>query len=253
MRRSLAVSLAGAAPSRHLLLCCASARAAAAPPLPPGLLARHLHATPRADSAVALVGGLTIAAGAMAARYALQVYDKAQGPAPPSDGSSSSASSEESSSSSGSSSRDKSAADDSGSGSSSSSSSSSSSDAKADGGAAAGGFSFQKSWGAEMLAKRFYRGGFEEKMTRREAALILGVRESATPERVRDRHRKMLMLNHPDMGGSTFLAEKVRRCCCARAPRGPGRSHFCSPRSPPLCSRSQVNEAKDFLLGKGTR
>jgi hypothetical protein len=61
-----------------------------------------------------------------------------------------------------------------------------------------------------MLAKRFYRGGFEEKMTRREAALILGVRESATPERVRDRHRKMLMLNHPDMGGSTFLAEKVR-------------------------------------------
>ena len=76
--------------------------------------------------------------------------------------------------------------------------------------AASGGFSFQKSWGAEMLAKRFYRGGFEDKMTRREAALILGVRESATPERIRDRHRKMLMLNHPDMGGSTFLAEKVR-------------------------------------------
>ena len=83
MRRSLAVSLAGAAPSRHLLLCCTSAHAAAAPPLPPGLLARHLHATPRAHNAVALVGGLTIAAGAMAARYALQVYDKAQGPAPP--------------------------------------------------------------------------------------------------------------------------------------------------------------------------
>ena len=216
MRRSLAVSLAGAAPSRHLLLCCAGARAAAAPPLPPGLLARHLHASPRAHSAVALVGGLTVAAGAMAARYALQVYDRAQGPAPPSDGSSTSASSEESSSSSSSSSssRDKSAAAD-----DSSSSGSSSSDAKADGGAAAGGFSFQKSWGAEMLAKRFYRGGFEEKMTRREAALILGVRESATPERVRDRHRKMLMLNHPDMGGSTFLAEKVRRCVLRAAAR----------------------------------
>jgi DnaJ family protein C protein 19 len=56
-----------------------------------------------------------------------------------------------------------------------------------------------------MWAKRFYRGGFEDKMTRREAALILGVRESATTDRIRERHRKMLILNHPDMGGSTFL------------------------------------------------
>ena len=105
-----------------------------------------------------------------------------------------------------------------------------------------------------MLAKRFYRGGFEEKMTRREAALILGVRESATPERVRDRHRKMLMLNHPDMGGSTFLAEKVRRRLRAAArPAAQAAPHCAHPRSPPLCSRPQVNEAKDFLLGKGTR
>lgn len=34
-------------------------------------------------------------------------------------------------------------------------------------------------------------------------------RESATPERVRDRHRKLLMLNHPDTGGSTFVASKI--------------------------------------------
>lgn len=60
-----------------------------------------------------------------------------------------------------------------------------------------------------MLAKRFYRGGFEDKMTRREAALILGVRESADPSRIRDRHRKLLMNNHPDTGGSTFLASKI--------------------------------------------
>jgi DnaJ family protein C protein 19 len=222
MRRSLA-QFTQLAASQPLLLRCAGTRAAAAPPqLPPGLLARHLHATPRAPSAVALVGGLTVAAGAMAARYALQAYEKAQGPAPPSDGSSSSSSSSsEESSSSGasssgsSSSRDKAqgAAADGG------------SEAKADGGggsaAAGGGFSFQKSWGAEMLAKRFYRGGFEEKMTRREAALILGVRESATPERVRDRHRKMLMLNHPDMGGSTFLAEKVRTARAQAPPPTP--------------------------------
>lgn len=34
-------------------------------------------------------------------------------------------------------------------------------------------------------------------------------RESATPQRIRDRHRKMLMLNHPDTGGSTFIASKL--------------------------------------------
>jgi len=33
----------------------------------------------------------------------------------------------------------------------------------------------QKAWGAEFLSKRFYKGGFEEKMNKREAALVLGV------------------------------------------------------------------------------
>jgi DnaJ family protein C protein 19 len=107
-----------------------------------------------------------------------------------------------------------------------------------------------------MLAKRFYRGGFEEKMTRREAALILGVRESATPERIRDRHRKMLMLNHPDMGGSTFLSEKVgaraRWLVQRQAVRhSPGPLSLTHSHALPLAP--QVNEAKDFLLGKGNK
>lgn len=46
------------------------------------------------------------------------------------------------------------------------------------GGAAAG----AASMGA---AKRFYEGGFEPKMTRREAALVLGIRELAAAEKVR--------------------------------------------------------------------
>ena len=60
-----------------------------------------------------------------------------------------------------------------------------------------------------FFARRFYDGPFEAKMTRREAALILGVRESAAPDRIKDAHRRILRINHPDIGGSTFLAGKV--------------------------------------------
>ena len=61
------------------------------------------------------------------------------------------------------------------------------------------------------FGKRFYKGAFEPKMTRREAALILGVRESASRERIREAHRRVLMLNHPDTGGSTLLATKINQ------------------------------------------
>ena len=50
---------------------------------------------------------------------------------------------------------------------------------------------------------------FDDKMTRREAALILGIRETAPPERIKAAHRRILVLNHPDTGGSTFLATKI--------------------------------------------
>ena len=48
-------------------------------------------------------------------------------------------------------------------------------------------------------------------MTRREAALILGVRQNASKERIREAHRRVLMLNHPDTGGSTMLATKINQ------------------------------------------
>ena len=56
---------------------------------------------------------------------------------------------------------------------------------------------------------KYYEGGFEDKMTRREAALILGVRESSSAQRVKEAHRKLLILNHPDTGGSTYLSGKI--------------------------------------------
>ncbi|XP_074312080.1 mitochondrial import inner membrane translocase subunit TIM14-1-like [Silene latifolia] len=57
--------------------------------------------------------------------------------------------------------------------------------------------------------RRFYDGGFQPTMTRREAALILGVRESAAIEKVKEAHRKVMIANHPDAGGSHYLASKI--------------------------------------------
>ena len=67
---------------------------------------------------------------------------------------------------------------------------------------------FAKWFGVGVGAK-YYEGGFEETMTRREAALILGVRESSPASRIKEAHRKLLVLNHPDTGGSTFVAGKI--------------------------------------------
>lgn len=61
-----------------------------------------------------------------------------------------------------------------------------------------------------MLGKAFYKGGFEPKMTKKEASLILQLSErQLTKERIRKNHRTLMMLNHPDRGGSPYLATKV--------------------------------------------
>ena len=55
----------------------------------------------------------------------------------------------------------------------------------------------------------YYRGGFEDKMTKREAGQILGISPSSRKERIVTAHKRIMIANHPDRGGSPYLAAKI--------------------------------------------
>ena len=56
---------------------------------------------------------------------------------------------------------------------------------------------------------KYYRGGFENKMTKTEAYRILGVSSIAPEKIVNAKYKQIMMLNHPDRGGSPYLAFKI--------------------------------------------
>jgi len=56
---------------------------------------------------------------------------------------------------------------------------------------------------------KYYKGGFEPKMTKREASLILGISPAASKIKVKEAHKRIMLLNHPDKGGSPYLAAKI--------------------------------------------
>lgn len=60
-----------------------------------------------------------------------------------------------------------------------------------------------------LASSKYYKGGFEPKMSKREASLVLGVSPSASKTKVKDAHKKIMLLNHPDRGGSPYLAAKI--------------------------------------------
>lgn len=51
--------------------------------------------------------------------------------------------------------------------------------------------------------------GFENPMSIREAYKILNVPPIASRARVREAHRQLMLRNHPDNGGSNYIASKV--------------------------------------------
>uniref|UniRef100_A0AC35U7C3 J domain-containing protein n=1 Tax=Rhabditophanes sp. KR3021 TaxID=114890 RepID=A0AC35U7C3_9BILA len=62
--------------------------------------------------------------------------------------------------------------------------------------------------GGDAFSK-FYKGGFDARMTRREAAQILGVPITAKPNKIKEAHKRIMIINHPDRGGSPYLAAKI--------------------------------------------
>ncbi|KAJ1965179.1 mitochondrial import inner membrane translocase subunit TIM14, partial [Dispira parvispora] len=77
---------------------------------------------------------------------------------------------------------------------------------------------------AAKSSSKFYKGGFDPKMNRREAALILGVRENAaTKDKIKEAHRRVMLLNHPDRGGSPYLASKINEAKDLLENKGRGR------------------------------
>ncbi|KAH9466815.1 hypothetical protein MJO28_000579 [Puccinia striiformis f. sp. tritici] len=60
------------------------------------------------------------------------------------------------------------------------------------------------------LTGDWHIGGFQAKMDRKEAKDILGLKESqVTKNRLKDAHRKIMLANHPDRGGSPYMASKI--------------------------------------------
>ncbi|MEW5306822.1 MAG: hypothetical protein WDW36_009260 [Sanguina aurantia] len=62
---------------------------------------------------------------------------------------------------------------------------------------------FVKFQASPPILRAFYKGGFQPEMNKREACLILGLRDSAADDKIKDAHRRIMIANHPDAGPPT--------------------------------------------------
>ncbi|KAG7086636.1 hypothetical protein E1B28_002578 [Marasmius oreades] len=59
-------------------------------------------------------------------------------------------------------------------------------------------------------AEQWAKGGFKAKMDRQEAISVLGLKDGPQfGSRLKDAHRQIMLANHPDRGGSPYLASKI--------------------------------------------
>lgn len=59
-------------------------------------------------------------------------------------------------------------------------------------------------------SKAFLKGGFDSKMNAKEAFQILNLNEAnLNKKKLKEVHRKIMLANHPDKGGSPYVATKI--------------------------------------------
>ncbi|KAF8907302.1 hypothetical protein CPB84DRAFT_1675060 [Gymnopilus junonius] len=62
----------------------------------------------------------------------------------------------------------------------------------------------------KRAAEQWVKGGFRAKMDRKEAIAILGLKDGPRLRtQLKDAHRHIMLANHPDRGGSPYLASKI--------------------------------------------
>lgn len=66
---------------------------------------------------------------------------------------------------------------------------------------------FQRTSNQPAVSK-YIKGGFDAQMNITEAKAILGMKTMDKVE-LKKRHRTIMLLNHPDRGGSAYLASKI--------------------------------------------